>query len=67
MTSSSHAVTIARRWLSRADLNPHGELAIVAKAFINETNQRNDSSVEPIELPSWPFYSKAEANAIKIF
>lgn len=54
------AIRIARRWLDRADLNPDGELALVAREFINEVSNRQDNAdVGVIELPPWPFYRKA--------
>lgn len=63
MTSSrQRAIAIAHRWLSRADINPDGELAIVARALLDEAARQDDAALGVVELPPWPFDRKVETN-----
>lgn len=62
MTTRDRAVAIAQRWLLRADINPNGELALVAQELINAVNEGNASPERVVELPSWPFHQKGANN-----
>jgi len=59
MTPRQRAIDIAQTWLKREDINPKGELTLVAQTFIDEVSRRDDVVSGVVELPPWPFDRKA--------